>query len=139
MKVVLQTLLRARVASRTQSCGRVHYLRLGKGLCLLSWVGIVCRPSADVARRECFNALRMSTQKHEKTCDRVKITGLPSGQVGKRFTMASVKRIRFLNFSQAFGSGFYPEGPENTSTDSIIFKCASDVASQSKDRTAETT
>ena len=71
-------------------------------------------------------------------CDRVKITGLPSGQVGKRFTMASVKRIRFLNFSQVFGSGIYPEGPENTSTDSIIFKCALDVASQSKDRTAET-
>lgn len=64
--MVSQTLLRASVASRTQSWGRVHYLRLGKGLCLLSWVGIACRPSADVARRECFNALRKST----KTCGR---------------------------------------------------------------------
>ena len=71
--MVSQTLLRASVASRTQSWGRVHYLRPGKGLCLLSWVGIACRPSADVARRECFNALRKST----KTCGRVKIYGLP--------------------------------------------------------------
>jgi len=36
------------------------------------------------------------------------------------------------------GSGFYPEGGENTSTESRIFKCASDVALQSKDRTAVT-
>ena len=69
---------------------------------------------------------------------RCAMTALHSEQVGRCFTMASVKRIRFLNFSQAFGSGFYPEGVENTSTDSIIFKCASDVAPQSKDRTAET-
>ncbi len=66
------------------------------------------------------------------------MTALHSEQVGRRFTKTSAKRIRFLNFSRAFGSGFYPEGVENTSTDSIIFKCASDVAPQSKDRTAET-
>jgi hypothetical protein len=33
-----------------------------------------------------------------------------------------VKRIRFLNFSQALGSGFYPGGAKNTSTESKIFK-----------------
>ena len=36
--------------------------------------------------------------------------------------------MRFLNFSRAFGSSFYPERVENTSTESIIFKCASVVA-----------
>ena len=55
---------------------------------------------------------------------------LHSGQVGRRFTKAPVKRIRFLNFSLAVGYGFYPEGVENTSTESMIFKCASDVAPQ---------
>ncbi len=44
----------------------------------------------------------------------------------------------FLSFSQAFGSGFYPERVENTSTESIIFKFASVVAPQSRDRLAET-
>jgi hypothetical protein len=32
----------------------------------------------------------------------------------------------------------YPERVENTSTESIIFKCASVVAPQSRDRSAET-
>jgi hypothetical protein len=54
---------------------------------------------------------------------------LHSEQVGGRFTMASAKRIRFLNFSRAFGSGFYLEGVENTSTESKISRslrrCAS--------------
>jgi hypothetical protein len=70
--------------------------------------------------------------------NRYAITALHSERAGRRFTKASVKRIRFLNFSPGFGSGCYPEGVENTSTESIIFKCASDVAPQSKDRTAET-
>ena len=39
---------------------------------------------------------------------------------------------------KAFGSGFYPERRENTSTESIIFKCASTVASRFRDRPAET-
>jgi hypothetical protein len=60
---------------------------------------------------------------------------LHSEQVGRRFTKALAKRIRFLKFSRAFGSGFYPEGVENTSTESRIFKCASDVALQSTVRT----
>src|SRR5712691_6841752 len=46
--------------------------------------------------------------------------------------------MRFLNSSQAFGSSFYPERVENTSTESIIFRCASVVAPQSRDRSAET-
>jgi len=37
--VVSQTLLGASAASRTQSRGKAHYLRLGKGLRLLSEVG----------------------------------------------------------------------------------------------------
>src|SRR6266550_2165754 len=72
-----------------------------------------------------------SQPKNMRSCES---TGLHSGQLGRRFTMASVKRIRFLNFLQALGSGFYPEGVENTSIDSIMFKRASDVAPQSKDR-----
>jgi len=67
MKVVSQTLLRASAGSRTQSRVKAHYLRLGKGLCLLSEVGNACRPSADLARWGCFSALRKST----KTCDRL--------------------------------------------------------------------
>ncbi len=50
------------------------------------------------------------------------MTALHSEQVGRRFTKASAKRVRFLKFSRAFGSGFYPEGVENTSTESRIFK-----------------
>jgi len=46
--------------------------------------------------------------------------------------------MRFLNFSQDFGSGFYPERVVNTSTESIIFKCASIVVPQSKDKSADT-
>ncbi len=46
---------------------------------------------------------------------------------------ASTRGMRFLNFSQDFGSGFYTEREENTSTESIIFKCASVVVPQSKD------
>src|SRR6266436_6505208 len=34
-----------------------------------------------------------------------------------------MKGMRFLNFSQNFGSGFYPERAGNMSTESIIFKC----------------
>jgi hypothetical protein len=45
--------------------------------------------------------------------------------------------MRFLNFSQGFGSGFYTEREENTSTESIIFKCASVVVPQSRDWSAE--
>jgi len=30
--------------------------------------------------------------------------------------------MRFLNFSQDFGTGFYPERVENTSTEAMIFK-----------------
>ena len=41
---------------------------------------------------------------------------------------ASTRGMRFLNFSQDFGSGFYTEREENTSTESIIFKWASVVA-----------
>ncbi len=46
--------------------------------------------------------------------------------------------MRFLNFSQDFGSGFYPERAENTSTESIVLKGASIVAPQSRDSSAET-
>jgi len=61
---------------------------------------------------------------------RYAIAALHSERAGRRFTKAPVKRIRFLNFSLAVGYGFYPEGVENTSTESMIFKCASDVAPQ---------
>jgi hypothetical protein len=133
--VVLQTLLRARVTSRTQSWGEGALPEAGERFV-----------SAELGRYRLSSLsgccptrmLQCAQNVNPKTCDRLKITGLHSGQVGRRFTMGSVKRIRFLNFSQAFGSGFYPEGAENPSIDSIIFKCASDVAPQSKDRTAET-
>jgi hypothetical protein len=69
---------------------------------------------------------------------RYPIMSLHSEQVGRRFTNAPVQRIRFLNFSLAVGYGFYPEGVENTRIESIIFKGASDLAPQSKNRTAET-
>jgi len=46
--------------------------------------------------------------------------------------------MRFLNFSEDFGTGFYPERVENTSTESTIFKYAPVVAPQSRDRSAET-
>ena len=50
----------------------------------------------------------------------------------------SAKGMRFLNFSQDFGSDFYPERVENASTESIIFKCASIVVPHSRDRSADT-
>jgi len=64
MKVVLQTLPRARVASRTQSWGEGALPEAGERFVSAELGSIACRPSADVARWECFNALRMSTQKH---------------------------------------------------------------------------
>jgi len=69
---------------------------------------------------------------------RYAVTALHSEEVGRCFTKPPVKRISFLNFSQDFGSGFHTEGVENRSTRSIIFKCASVVAPQSRGRSAET-
>jgi len=46
--------------------------------------------------------------------------------------------MRFSEFSEDFGTGFYPDREENTSTESIIFKCASVVEPQSRDTSAET-
>jgi hypothetical protein len=48
------------------------------------------------------------------------------------------ERHALSEFSEDFGTGFYPDREENTSTESIIFKCASVVVPQSKDRSAET-
>ncbi len=133
--MVLQTLLRAREASRTQSWGEGALPEAGErfvsaelGRYRLSSLSGCCP----------MRMLQWAQKVNPKTCGRVKITGLHSGQVGRRFTMASVKRIRFLNFSQASGLASNQESGQNTSTESINFKCASDVAPQSKDRKAET-
>jgi hypothetical protein len=53
---------------------------------------------------------------------RYAITALHSERVGRCFRKASTKGMRFLNFSEDFGTGFYPERVENTSTESTIFK-----------------
>jgi len=50
------------------------------------------------------------------------MTALHSARVGRCFRKASTKAIPFLNFSEDFGTGFYPECVENTSTEPIIFK-----------------
>src|SRR6267143_3347950 len=46
------------------------------------------------------------------------MTATHSEKVGRCFRNASMKGMRFLNFSQDFGSGFYPERVEFTSTES---------------------
>jgi hypothetical protein len=50
------------------------------------------------------------TERGNDSLSRYSITALHSDQVGRFLTKAPVKRIRFLNFSLAVGSGFYPEG-----------------------------
>ena len=58
------------------------------------------------------------------------MTAMHSEKVGRCFRKASVKGMHFLNLPQDFGTGFYPERVENTSTESTIFqvslgRCAS--------------
>src|SRR6266403_6183454 len=66
------------------------------------------------------------------------MTAMHSEKVGRCFRKASTKGMRFLNFSQDFGPGFYAERVEITSAESTIFMCASVVTPQSRDRSAET-
>ncbi len=69
---------------------------------------------------------------------RYAITALHSEQVGRRFRKGVGETHPLSEFLVGLWPACYPEGVENTSTELVIFKCASDVAPQSKDRTAET-
>src|SRR5882762_3876679 len=69
---------------------------------------------------------------------RYAITALHSEQVGRRFRKGAGETHPLSEFLVVLWPAWYPEGVENTSTESIIFKCVSDAAPQSKDRTAET-
>jgi hypothetical protein len=50
------------------------------------------------------------------------MTAMHSEKSIRCFRKASMKGMHFLNLPQDFGTGFYPERVENTSTESTIFK-----------------